>query len=294
MIAALRRAAAYTGRLIEAAVNARTLARTVRILSRQLDNAHLLAASEEARADRAEAALATARANITELARLHREAVALCCAARERVAELEAQQRDWAELSGELAADPQADALPDLTDAGEAPTSVVDHAREAAYQCDRANALAATLHATEAVVLDLRGRIQSLEREAKEARAQLAQTERAAGAHLATIERLQEQIASRPALVCRSCGGPCEESRRDSPVLSRTCYRCAPAEQIQGVAAAHQACEDFARELAADDPPPRIAPREVRYAAVMKVSAEIDAAADDPPPTRPSSATRTT
>ena len=40
--------------------------------------------------------------------------------------------------------------------------------------------------------------------------------------------------------------------------------------------------------------PPRIAPREVRYAAVMKVSAEIDAAADDPPPTRPSSATRTT
>ena len=95
MIAALRRAAAYTGRLIEAAVNARTLARTVRILSRQLDNAHLLAASEEARADRAEAALATARANITELARLHREAVALCCAARERVAELEPKVREF-------------------------------------------------------------------------------------------------------------------------------------------------------------------------------------------------------
>ena len=84
-------------RLVTAALDAGTLSRTVLVLSRQLDNAHLLAASEEARADRAEL----------------------------RVAELEAETRDWAELSGELAAEqPADDALPDLTDAGEAPIPI--------------------------------------------------------------------------------------------------------------------------------------------------------------------------
>ena len=155
--------------VLDAARTAGTLARTVRVLARQLDNAHLLAASEGARADRAEL----------------------------RVAELENEIRDWREASGELAREqPAADPLPDLTDAGEAPTAVVDHAREAAYQCDRANALAATLHATEAVVLDLRAACARTERELREARAQQAQTEAAAGAHIATIERLQEQIAA--------------------------------------------------------------------------------------------------
>ena len=139
---------------LETLTTAGTLARTVLVLARQLDHAHPLAASEEARADRAEL----------------------------RVAELEAQTRDWAELSGELAADP----LLDLTDASEAPTSVVDHARETDYQRDRADSLMRTLHATEAIVLDLRARLATADRETKEARAQLAQTERAAGAHVAT------------------------------------------------------------------------------------------------------------
>jgi hypothetical protein len=84
---------------LDAARTAGTLARTVRVLARQLDNAHLLAASEEARADRAEL----------------------------RVAELEAQTRDWAELSGELAREqPTADPLPSVLDAGEAPIPLIE------------------------------------------------------------------------------------------------------------------------------------------------------------------------
>ena len=278
MIAALRRAAATTGRLIEAAVNARTLARTVRILARQLDNAHLLAASEEARADRAEL----------------------------RVAELELQLADWRETSGELSAEqPAADALPDLTDAGEAPIPLVltDSAREADIQRDRADALQRALQACEVDLVT--------------ARAQLQQTERAAGAHIATIEALREQIAA----------------------AHRAAHAIAPAEQIPGVAAAGlprvectvcpyvatgcettvdpcPACGSKLAEIESCDAcgkPVRDAYRtgeaeavllcwdctrkaEREEAAVMRRSAEIDAAADDPPPTRPSerTATRTT
>ena len=58
-------------RAIETLTTAGTLARTVLVLARQLDHAHLLAASEGARADRAEL----------------------------RVAELEAALADWHETS---------------------------------------------------------------------------------------------------------------------------------------------------------------------------------------------------
>jgi chromosome segregation ATPase len=157
----------------------------------------------------------------------------------------------------------------------------VDHAREAVYQCDRANALAATLHATEAIVLDLRARLATAEREAKEARAQLRQTEAAAGAHVATIARLQEQIAA----------------------AHRAAHAIAHAEQTPGVAAVgaewsaeYDAIESARERAGTDDPPPRIASRSVRYEAVMRRSDEINAGTDDPPPTRPSerTATRTT
>jgi len=195
--------------VLDAARTAGTLARTVLVLSRQLDNAHLLAASEEARADRAEL----------------------------RVAELEAQTRDWAELSGELAAEqPADDALPDLTDAGEAPIPLVltDSAREAEIQRDRANALQRALQACEV--------------ELQQTRAQLRQTEAAAGAHVATIARLQEQIAA----------------------AHRAAHARAPTEQIPGVAAVGPYAEwsaeydaiESARERAGTDEPPPTRPSE--------------------------------
>ena len=286
-------------RALETLTTAGTLARTVLVLARQLDHAHLLAASEGARADRAEL----------------------------RVAELEAQTRDWAELSGELAAEqPADDALPDLTDAGEAPIPI-EPPPDAYHERDRADRLQAMLQACEV--------------ELATARAQLQQTERSAGAHLRTIEELRAQIENSATSADRAVG---------TAMLG---WMAAPAEQIPGVAAARvlrrlecTICPYVAREIdeeagdkcpacgsklaevescdACGKPvrgayrtgeaeavllcwgcarkaeaeeaarPPRIAPREVRYAAVMKVSAEIDAAADDPPPTRPSSATRTT
>jgi hypothetical protein len=283
MIAALRRAAAYTGRLIEAATNARTLARTVRILARQLDNAHLLAASEEARADRAEAdhgAEQMARRRVT----VERDA------ARERIAELEAQTRDWAELSGELVREqPAADALPDLTDASEAPIQI-EPPPDAYHERDRADRLQAMLQACEVDLVT--------------ARAQLQQTERAAGAHVATIEALREQIAA----------------------AHRAAHAIGPDEQIPGVAAAtpyaiwsaeYDAAE-AARVLAplAGKLTPDVCDacrrstfdgqRTGEAEAVLlcgrcRATAEREEAARDavteiepPPPTRPSSATRTT
>ena len=154
--------------VLDAARTAGTLARTVRVLARQLDNAHLLAASEGARADRAEL----------------------------RVAELENEIRDWREASGELAREqPAADPLPDLTDAAP-PPATPDPLRETDYHRDRADSLMRTLHATEATVLDLRAACARTERELAETRAQLRQTEGAAGAHVATISALREQIAA--------------------------------------------------------------------------------------------------
>jgi len=285
MIAALRRAAAYTGRLIEAATNARTLARTVRILARQLDNAHLLAASEEARADRAEL----------------------------RVAELEAETRDWAELSGDLAAEqPAADALPDLTDASEAPIQI-EPPPDAYHERDRADRLQAMLQACEVDLVT--------------ARAQLQQTERAAGAHVATIEALREQIAA--AHRAAHAIGPVASFEGDwcIPHGIHKCRHCStPAEQIPGVAAAtpyaiwsaeYDAAE-AARVLAplAGKLTPDVCDacrrstfdgqRTGEAEAVLlcgrcRATAEREEAARDavteiepPPPTRPSSATRTT
>lgn len=293
-------------RLLTAALDAGTLSRTVLVLSRQLDNAHLLAASEEARADRAEL----------------------------RVAELEAQQRDWAELSGELAAEqPAADALPDLTDAGEAPIELVlaDSAREVGIQRDRADALAASLRAAELDLIKLREAKLAADIRADVQRERAEQAERdrdtnarAAGAHIATINDLRKRLDD----------------------ALRAVHKPAPAEQIQGVAAA-------------DDPPTRTeAYKRLRasgatewqstlmlddasryldgtHGAVTETAADIlrsyvrgldravvsaaadgasldrlveirreamgltpdrktDAGTDDPPPTRPSSATRTT
>ena len=182
-------------RALDAARTAGTLARTVRLLARQLDNAHLLAASEGSRADRAEL----------------------------RVAELERALQDWREASGELAAEqPADDPLPSVLDAGEAPIPLVltDSAREANIQRDRADALQRALQACEV--------------ELQQTRAQLRQTEAAAGAHIATISALREAIAA----------------------AHRAAHAPAPAEQIPGVAAARTLsrlectiCPYVAREL---------------------------------------------
>lgn len=209
-------------RLLTTALDAGTLSRTVLVLSRQLDNAHLLAASEEARADRAEL----------------------------RVAELEAQTRDWAELSGELAREqPTADPLPSVLDAGEAPIPLVltDSAREADIQRDRADALQRALQACEV--------------ELQQTRAQLRQTEAAAGAHIATISALREAIAA----------------------AHRAAHAIAPAEQIPGVAAADDIPDGYWAARAE---------RRERRAAID--AARTVAGTDDSPPTRPSERTRTT
>jgi len=277
MIAALRRAAAYTGRLIEAATNARTLARTVRILARQLDNAHLLAASEEARADRAEL----------------------------RVAELEAETRDWAELSGDLAAEqPAADALPDLTDASEAPIQI-EPPPDAYHERDRADRLQAMLQACEVDLVT--------------ARAQLQQTERAAGAHLATIEALREQIAAAHRAAhaigpvasfegdwciphgihkCRHCSTPVEQipgvAAADEPPTCAACNKPALAgSERTGEAEAVLLCSFCHLQARAEEAKREDARRyDLEYDSARNVLPPRDA--DDPPPTRPSSATRTT
>ncbi|OPZ03594.1 MAG: hypothetical protein BWZ09_02354 [Alphaproteobacteria bacterium ADurb.BinA305] len=289
MIAALRRAAAYTGRLIEAATNARTLARTVRILARQLDNAHLLAASEEARADRAEL----------------------------RVAELEAETRDWAELSGDLAAEqPAADALPDLTDASEAPIQI-EPPPDAYHERDRADRLQAMLQACEVDLVT--------------ARAQLQQTERAAGAHVATIERLRNELAlarehaaDQHDWSTAAMGRETNHKRTIADLRKRlddalrAVHKPAPVEQIPGVAAADEpptcaACNKPALagsertgeaeavllcsfchlQARAEEAKREDARRyDLEYDSARNVLPPRDA--DDPPPTRPSSATRTT
>ena len=234
---------------IEAARTAGTLSRTVLVLGRQLDNAHLLAASEGARADRAEYKLTLAN---------------------ERVAELERALTDWREASGELAAEqPADDALPDLTDAGEAPVPIplTNPAREAEIQQDRADALQRALQACEVDLVT--------------ARAQLRQTEAAAGAHIATISALREAIAA----------------------AHRAAHAPAPAEQIPGVAAADDPpclCGHDAKEHGREGCQAAIFTGEVcacerfqRYGHHPRARAT---AADDPPPTRPSerTATRTT
>jgi DNA repair exonuclease SbcCD ATPase subunit len=257
----MTRPLAYFLRVLDAARTAGTLARTVLVLSRQLDNAHLLAASEEARADRAEL----------------------------RIAELEAALQDWREASGELAAEqPAADPLPDLTDAGEAPIPLVltDSAREADIQRDRADALQAALRAAEVELV--------------ETRARLTQTERAAGAHIATIEDLRarldlalravhrpaaEQIpgvAAAPRILrrlecticpyvareideeagdkCPNCGSklaevePCDACGKPA----RDGERTGEAEAVLLCSACHQQAraEESARILGADDDPP--------------------------------------
>ena len=274
--------------VLDAARTAGTLARTVRVLARQLDNAHLLAASEGARADRAEL----------------------------RVAELEAQTRDWAELSGELAREqPTADPLPSVLDAGEAPIPLVltDSAREADIQRDRADALQRALQACEV--------------ELQQTRAQLRQTEAAAGAHIATISALREAIAAAhraahapaPAeqipgvaaartlsrlecTICPACGSKLAEVESCDACgkPARDGERTGEAEAVLlcGRCTCKAEAEEAARATAVTEiePPPRIASRSVRYEAVMRRSDEINAGTDDPPPTRPSerTATRTT
>ena len=208
-------------------LNARTLAQTVRILSRQLDHAHLAGQIEEARADRAE----------------------------ERVAELELQLADWREASGELVAEQAAADLPDLEpadDSGPPSPLPADPYARAEIQAKRADAAERHRLAAEAHAADL-------ESELATTRAQLRQTERSAGAHLATIEALREELAEalqdaaemkelarrtiftqEQPLTCRSCGGPCEEDRRC--YARPTCHRCLPPPpaldvlQIPGVA----------------------------------------------------------
>ena len=243
-------------RLLTAALDAGTLSRTVLVLSRQLDNAHLLAASEEARADRAEL----------------------------RVAELEHQLEDWREASGELATEqPAADALPDLTDAGEAPIPLVltDSAREADIQRDRADALQRALQACEVDLAKLREAKLAADIRADVQRERAEQAERdrdtnarAAGAHIATINDLRKRL---------------DDALRAA----------APVEQIPGVAAADALTESERREgyhfgkltgigFAAGCE--AIAETKARMARPGNVTAPTD----DPPPTRPSSATRTT
>lgn len=145
-------------------LDSRRLARTVLVLSRQLDHAHLAGQIEEARADRAE----------------------------ERVAELELQLADWREASGELVAEQAAADLPDLEpadDSGPPSPLPADPYARAEVQARRADAAERHRLAAEAHAADLESELATV-------RAQLQQTERSAGAHLATIERLgQEQNA---------------------------------------------------------------------------------------------------
>ncbi len=224
-------------RLLTAALDAGTLSRTVLVLSRQLDNAHLLAASEEARADRAEL----------------------------RVAELEAQLEDWREASGELAAEqPAADPLPDLTDAGEAPIPI-EPPPDAYHERDRADRLQAMLQACEVELATARRQVDaqharagSVKRERDrfahelaEARAQLQQTERAAGAHVATIERLRNELAlarehaaDQHDWSTAAMGRETNHKRTIADLRKRlddalrAVHKPAPVEQIPGVAAA--------------------------------------------------------
>lgn len=245
MIALLSRARSR----IADALDSRRLARTVLVLSRQLDHAHLAGQIEEARADRLE----------------------------ERVAELEAETRDWRSLSGELAAEQAAD-LPDLEPADDSgPPSPLPADPYARAEIQRGRADAAERHrlAAEAHAADL-------EVELATTRVQLRQTERSAGAHLATIEELREQIAAahraahaparsleaRAEIAWRAWdeapdsapGGapPPEATGWDSVypgakaawrAVVRACdTSAAPAEQIPGVAAADALTESERRE----------------------------------------------
>ncbi len=247
-------------------LDSRRLARTVLVLSRQLDHAHLAGQIEEARADRLE----------------------------ERVAELEAETRDWSELSGELVAEQAAD-LPDLEpadDSGPPSPLPADPYARAEVQAKRADAAERHRLAAEAHAADLESELATV-------RAQLQQTERAAGAHLATIEELREQIAAahaparsleaRAEIAWRAWdeapdsapGGapPPEATGWDSVypgakaawrAVVRACdTSAAPAEQIPGVAAAdadrrYDLEYDSARNVlpprGTDDTPPETQP----------------------------------
>lgn len=227
--------------VLDAARTACTLSRTVRILARQLDNAHLLAASEEARADRAEAELATAR---------------------ERIAELENEIRDWLEASGELAAEEEAPL--DICDAGEPPTPLP---RDPWAELDIQ-----------------RGRAEQAERE-RDTNA------RAAGAHIATINDLRARLdlalsaVHRPAPIEQIPGVPaayelpcqCGHERR---VHSRE--GCAAV--VHGSVCRCERFQVYGRDPV--DPPDSNAGRSEAHSATT----------DDSPPTRPSerAATRTT
>lgn len=245
--------------VLDAARTAGTLARTVRLLARQLDNAHLLAASEEARADRAEL----------------------------RIAELEAAIADWERDSG---AEPN---LPDLRDAGEAPIPLVltDSAREADIQRDRADSLFASLRACEVDLAKMREAKLAAEIRADVQRERAEQAERerdaaarTAGAHIATIEALREQIAA----ARRAAHAPARSLEERADIARRAWDESPPADP---------------GPVEWDELPPA---GQAAWCAVVRacdtsaVPAEqipgVPAAPDDPPPTRPSerTATRTT
>ena len=276
--------------------DARRLARTVHLLTRQLDHAHLAAASEEARADRAE----------------------------ERVAELETQLADWREASGELVAEQAAD-LPDLEpadDSGPPSPLPADPYARAEVQAKRADAAERHRLAAEAHAADLESELATV-------RAQLQQTERAAGAHLATIEELREQIAAahraahaparsleaRAEIAWRAWdeapdsapGGapPPEATGWDSVypgakaawrAVVRACdTSAAPAEQIPGVAAADALTESERREGYQIGKQTGIG-FAAGCQAIAESKARKKAAADDdtPPETQPSARTTAT
>ena len=277
-------------------LDARTLARTVLVLSRQLDHAHLAGQIEEARADRAE----------------------------ERVAELEAETRDWREASGELVAEQAAD-LPDLEpadDSGPPSPLPADPYARAEVQAKRADAAERHRLAAEAHAADLESELATV-------RAQLQQTERAAGAHLATIEELREQIAAahraahaparsleaRAEIAWRAWdeapdsapGGapPPEATGWDSVypgakaawrAVVRACdTSAAPAEQIPGVAAADALTESERREGYQIGKQTGIG-FAAGCQAIAESKARKKAAADDdtPPETQPSARTTVT
>ena len=307
-------------------LDSRRLARTVLVLSRQLDHAHLAGQIEEARADRLE----------------------------ERVAELEAETRDWSTLSGELVAEQAAADLPDLEpadDSGPPSPLPADPYARAEIERERADAaerrLAAEAHAADlenelattserAARLSARLSVVALEREEQiqradglaqtlqscgaelaTTRAQLRQTERSAGAHLATIEDLREQIAAahaparsleaRAEIAWRAWdeapdsapGGapPPEATGWDSVypgakaawrAVVRACdTSAAPAEQIPGVAAADALTESERREGYQIGKQTGIG-FAAGCQAIAESKARKKAAADTPPETRPS------
>jgi len=217
------------------AFDSRRLARTVLLQARQLDHLHLLAASEECRADRAEEQLATAH---------------------DRIAELELQIADWRDASGELAAELAAADVPDLEDARDPPTALPDPWTAADVQRGRADSLEKQLEAANRRAEHEHARADAQHARADDAELEAAAAARSAGAHLRTIVELRERLADALRAVHQRAPEPelCRCGHRADAhccaVVAGSLCACEQyrprALQIPGVRAADAGCRAFA------------------------------------------------